>query len=103
MCPSLLSALYLWRLCYDFDTGPFTKVTCFDLAKALEGGTAGWYGQALPVPLVARPSEACLQDLFDLGLLETRDSSSICLILCHLESIQIYKGNIKERICTSLQ
>jgi hypothetical protein len=38
--------LCLWQLCYDFDSGPFTKVASFDLAKAVEGGTAGWYGRA---------------------------------------------------------
>jgi hypothetical protein len=39
MCPSLLYVLYLWWLCCNFNSGPFMKVACFDLAKAVEGGT----------------------------------------------------------------
>jgi hypothetical protein len=65
----------LW-LCYDFDFGPFTKVAEFDLAKAVEGGKAGWYAQVLPVP-----SDAWLRGLFDLEILATRNSSLISLNL----------------------
>jgi hypothetical protein len=66
-------ALCLRWLSYDFDFGPFTKVPWFDLAKAVEGRTAGWHGQALLVPVVARPSGAWLCGLFDLEILATRN------------------------------
>jgi hypothetical protein len=35
--------LYLWWLCYDFDSGPFTKVAWFDPARKVVwlGGTGG--------------------------------------------------------------
>jgi hypothetical protein len=61
-------AICLWRLCCDFDLGPFTKVACFDLAKVVEGGTTAWYGRALPVPVVAKPFDSWLRGPFDLGI-----------------------------------
>jgi hypothetical protein len=66
-------ALCLWWLCYDFDSGPFTKVACFDPVK----GGGEWYGRALPVPLV----DVWLQGPFDLEILATRNSLLISLNL----------------------
>jgi hypothetical protein len=57
------------------------KVACFDLAKAVEGGMEWRYGRALPVPLVARPSDAWLRGPFDLEILATNNSSLITLSL----------------------
>ena len=35
----------------------FTNVVLFDETEPMEGGTIEWYGQALPVPQVVKPSE----------------------------------------------
>jgi hypothetical protein len=74
-------ALCLRQLCYDFDSGPFTNDAGFDLAKAVEGGTARRYGRALPVLVVARPSYSWLRGLIDLGILVTHNFSLISLDL----------------------
>jgi hypothetical protein len=60
---------------------PFTKVAWIDIMEAVAGGTAAWYGCALPVPLVAKPSGAWLCGLFDSGILATCKSSLLALIL----------------------
>jgi hypothetical protein len=59
------------------------KLLGFDPAKAVEGGTAGWYMRALPVPVVARPSNAWLRGLFDFEILATCNSSLISLNLAY--------------------
>jgi hypothetical protein len=49
--------------------------------KAVEGGMARRYRKALPVPLVAKPSDAWLQGPFDSEILVTHNSSLISLNL----------------------
>jgi hypothetical protein len=70
---ALLIAAVLIRIIY----GPFTKVSWFYLVKAVEGGTARWYGWALAISMVDKACNPPLRGLFDLGKLSTHKSSLI--------------------------
>jgi hypothetical protein len=43
--------------------GAFTKVSRFDLVKAVAHGTAGRYGQKAPIPMVFKPSLILLESV----------------------------------------
>jgi hypothetical protein len=75
--------LYLWWLCYKLYTSAFTKVSWVDLTEAAAGGTAAQYGRALPIPVLARASDAWLRGLFDLRELVACKSSLISLNFSH--------------------
>jgi hypothetical protein len=94
-------SLYLWWLCFELYTGPFTKVAWVDLTEAVAGGTDARYGQAAPVPVLTKASGTWLRGLFDFGILATRKSSLIRLNF--VQKISNLQGENKRKDLHTLQ
>jgi hypothetical protein len=65
-----------WRLCLAmngslFSVSPFTTLIVFDLGNAAVGGTCGWYGRGLPVPMPVKDIGTVFPSVVNFAMLLT--------------------------------